>query len=301
MHNGTQYEPAPPYTQHKNGVSERMLETLNTKARALMIDANLPSNFWAEAINAAVYLHQRTPTKALNGMTPYEKLLSKKPELEHLRRMGCVAYKQIASEQRKDGKFGARSKKCMMLGYVHDTGKIWKLWDFEQNRAIQCADVIFIEENNAFTKNSGSNESYFNIEESTSECEGPAACSSHPMNKCTSECGGGLAVSRHHINEGTSECGGPAVSRHHIIEESGRSEDACSAEPSEGPCKVKKTEKNRALLERVYESIKQDRSNAVTPPVQISALKSRRIYCCWTDRRRPRWGNSSLSHTSLVI
>jgi hypothetical protein len=47
-----------------------------------------------------------------------------------------------------------------------------------------------------------------------------------------------------------------AVSRHHIIEESGRSEDARSAEPSEGPSEVKKTEKNRALLERVYESIK---------------------------------------------
>jgi hypothetical protein len=57
-------------------------------------------------------------------MTPYERLFSKKPALEHLRRMGCVAYKQIATEQRREGKFGARSKKCMMLGYVHDTTKI---------------------------------------------------------------------------------------------------------------------------------------------------------------------------------
>jgi hypothetical protein len=75
----------------------------------------------------------------------------------------------------------------MLLGYVHNTGKIWKLWDFEQNRAIQCADVIFIEEDNTFTGNSGSNENYFNIDERTSECDG------------------GQAVSRHHINEGTSK------------------------------------------------------------------------------------------------
>jgi hypothetical protein len=103
-----------------------MLQTLYTQARALMIDANLPSNFWAEAVNTAVHLHQRTPTKALNGMTPYEKLLSKKPVPDHPRRMGCVAYVEFASEQRKDGKFGACSKKCIMmsLGYVHDTGKI---------------------------------------------------------------------------------------------------------------------------------------------------------------------------------
>jgi hypothetical protein len=72
------------------------------------------------------------------------------------------------------------------------------------------------------------------------------------------------------MKAGTSECAGPAVSRHLINEESGRSEDARSAEPSaessmepsEGPSKVKKIERNRALLKRVYESIKQDRSNA---------------------------------------
>ena len=38
-----------------------------------------------------------------------------------------------------------------MLGYVHDTGKIWKLWDFEQKRAVESADVVFNEENNVLT------------------------------------------------------------------------------------------------------------------------------------------------------
>ena len=78
MQSGTQYEPAPPYTQHMNGVSERMIQTLNTNARALMIDAHLPPKFWAEAVNTAAYLHQRTPTKTLNGTTPYERLFSRK-------------------------------------------------------------------------------------------------------------------------------------------------------------------------------------------------------------------------------
>ena len=30
------YEPSPPYTQHKNGTAERMIQTLNTKARSMM-------------------------------------------------------------------------------------------------------------------------------------------------------------------------------------------------------------------------------------------------------------------------
>jgi len=42
---GIAYKPAPPYTQHTNGVAERMIRTLNTKARSMMWEANVPSKF----------------------------------------------------------------------------------------------------------------------------------------------------------------------------------------------------------------------------------------------------------------
>lgn len=38
---GIQYEPASAYTQHKNGVSKRMIRTITTKARAVRLDARL--------------------------------------------------------------------------------------------------------------------------------------------------------------------------------------------------------------------------------------------------------------------
>jgi len=53
-----------------------------------------------------------------------------KPELHHLRRFGCIAYKRIPKEQIAT-KMGARSKACMMVGYVHDTTKVWRIWDPE--------------------------------------------------------------------------------------------------------------------------------------------------------------------------
>jgi hypothetical protein len=37
---GISFELSPPYTQHKNGVSERMIATITTKARAMMIDSS---------------------------------------------------------------------------------------------------------------------------------------------------------------------------------------------------------------------------------------------------------------------
>jgi len=40
---------------------------------------------WAEAYNAATYLHNRTPTRALDGRAPYGVLYGVKPDVSHLR------------------------------------------------------------------------------------------------------------------------------------------------------------------------------------------------------------------------
>ena len=53
---------------------------------------------------------------------------------------------------------GARSKKSMMLGYVHNTTKIWKLWDPEQMKVTQCSDVKFEEATNFHTVERPANE-----------------------------------------------------------------------------------------------------------------------------------------------
>jgi len=44
---------------------------------------------------------------------------------------------------------------CMMLGYVHNTTKIWRIWDFKSGRtgrAVECSSVVFDEEENAHTE-----------------------------------------------------------------------------------------------------------------------------------------------------
>jgi hypothetical protein len=96
-----------------------------------------------------------TPHEALHGaMTPHEALHGTPPKLHHLRRFGSVVYKHIPKEQR-NGKFSERSKPCMMLGYVHQTTKIWRIWDFSsgpRGRAVECLNVIFAEDQNACEK-----------------------------------------------------------------------------------------------------------------------------------------------------
>jgi len=62
---GTTYEPCPAYAHHKNSVAEQMICTNTEKARAMMIDSQASIQFWGEAVNTAVYLHQRSPNEGL--------------------------------------------------------------------------------------------------------------------------------------------------------------------------------------------------------------------------------------------
>jgi hypothetical protein len=46
----------------------------------------------------------------------------------------------------------------MMLGYVHNTTKIWRIWDFNSGktgRAVECSSVVFDEQEDAFTSSTG--------------------------------------------------------------------------------------------------------------------------------------------------
>lgn len=97
---GITYEPSAPYTQNQNGVSERMNRTIMEKARTMLLEACLPDSFWAEAVNTAVYLHNRSPTRSLDGKTPYEAWNGTKPDLSNLRVFGCDAYLHVPDEAR---------------------------------------------------------------------------------------------------------------------------------------------------------------------------------------------------------
>jgi len=46
----------------------------------------------------------------------------------------------------------------MMLGYVHDTTKIWRIWDPDFCKAVNCSDLFFDESQTAYTSCMSDNE-----------------------------------------------------------------------------------------------------------------------------------------------
>ena len=90
-----------PYTPAQNGVAKRMNRTLVELTRSMMSYASLSTNFWAEANSTAVYLRNRSPTKSLEGVTPYDCLLHQKPDVSNLQVFGCLAFLHIPEKLRK--------------------------------------------------------------------------------------------------------------------------------------------------------------------------------------------------------
>jgi transposase InsO family protein len=75
---GIHHQMTVPYTPQQNGVAERANRTIVERARSMLHDQELGYEFWAEAVNTAVYLKNRSPTTALQNVTPEEAKLEPK-------------------------------------------------------------------------------------------------------------------------------------------------------------------------------------------------------------------------------
>jgi transposase InsO family protein len=81
--NGTGVERTTPYTPEQNGVAERYNRTIHEMANSMMIASGAPISLWGESIMTAAYIRNRSPTHALDGMTPLEALTGEKPDISH--------------------------------------------------------------------------------------------------------------------------------------------------------------------------------------------------------------------------
>jgi transposase InsO family protein len=91
-------------TPEHNGVAERSNRTLLEKVRAMLHSSGLPKFLWGEAVKHAVYLKNRTATRALANKTPYETAQGRKPDLSNLHDWGCKVWVHNANGSKLDGR-----------------------------------------------------------------------------------------------------------------------------------------------------------------------------------------------------
>jgi transposase InsO family protein len=139
---GIQMQHTVPYTPQQNGVAERKNRTLKEMANCMIQSKGLSLQYWAEAINCANYIVNRTPTKALKNITPEEAWTKIKPDVSHFRVFGSIAWAHIPDEKRKA--LQPKSEKCIFVGYSEDV-KGYRLLQPHCNEIILRRDVKFDE------------------------------------------------------------------------------------------------------------------------------------------------------------
>ena len=88
----------------QNGRVERKHRHILNVARSLLFQASLPVRFWGESVLAAAHLINRTPSKVLQGKSPYECLYEKRPTYDDIKMFGCLSFAHKA--RRDKDKFG---------------------------------------------------------------------------------------------------------------------------------------------------------------------------------------------------
>ncbi|GJS40666.1 retrovirus-related pol polyprotein from transposon TNT 1-94 [Tanacetum coccineum] len=112
--------------------------------RSMLKSKNLPKEFWAEAVQCAVYIQNRCPRVKLMDMTPQECWSGVKPTFSYFKVFGSMAYARVPDQTRT--KLDDKSKKYIFIGY-DDRSKAFRLYDPIEKKVSVCRDVYVNEEN----------------------------------------------------------------------------------------------------------------------------------------------------------
>lgn len=131
------------YTPQQNGVSERKNHTILNMVWSILTRSGIQKGFWPEAVTWSVHILNRSPTLAVQNVTPQEAWSGHKPSVEHFRIFGCIAYAHIPDQKRS--KLDDKGEKCIFLG-VSDQSKAYKLYNPISKKIVISRDVIFYED-----------------------------------------------------------------------------------------------------------------------------------------------------------
>lgn len=81
-----------PFNPQQNECAERTNRTVVEIARTMLLAKNLPKYLWAEAVNAVIYILNRTGPSSVSGKTPYELFTGKSIHLENFHVFGTECY-----------------------------------------------------------------------------------------------------------------------------------------------------------------------------------------------------------------
>jgi len=112
------------------------------KVRAVLIQSNAPKYLWGEALQAIVYIYNRTPYSALGFKTPYEVANNIKLSIDNIKIWGSITYYKIKGPKRL--KLEPQAEKGILVGYGENNNN-YKVFDLKLRKIIWLRDVKVLE------------------------------------------------------------------------------------------------------------------------------------------------------------
>ncbi len=138
---GIIHETTAPYTPEQNGAAERLNRTLVERMRAMLLEARVDQDLWAEAMATACYIRNRSPVTA-KSKTPFELFWDRMPDVSKMRTFGAQAYVHVPKTLRR--KLEPVSEKGILVGY-EPSSKAYRVLLEESGKVTVSRDVTFNE------------------------------------------------------------------------------------------------------------------------------------------------------------
>ena len=152
---GISHNFAVPYTPQQNGTAERTNRIVIEKARCMLLDAGMPSWFWADAVSTAVYQRNITPSTTIKMKTPNGVFFNRKVYVGHLKVFGCKAQVYVPGKIRQ--KWDPTSKSCVFIGYT-SSHRNYRFYDKEGKKVIVASRAKFYENERGWELNGSKGE-----------------------------------------------------------------------------------------------------------------------------------------------
>lgn len=142
--NKIEHQTAVQYSPYYNSEAGRLNHSILESSRCMLYDAGMNSRYWAEAVNTAIYIKNKSPNKMLDGASPEENWTERKINLSHLRVFGCIAYAKVPEDKRVKGN-ETDNTRYVFVGYCDETKSYRLVNPCNPIECIKSKDVFFLE------------------------------------------------------------------------------------------------------------------------------------------------------------
>ncbi|GJS82735.1 retrovirus-related pol polyprotein from transposon TNT 1-94 [Tanacetum coccineum] len=138
-----------PCTPEQNGVAERRNITLIEAVRTMLNSANLPKQFWGEAVNTACYTKNRSIIVKRHGKTAYDVFRGRSLDISYFYMFGCPV--NIHNHRDHLGKFDEKADDGFFLGYS-PVAKAFRVFNIRRQEMKETYHVTFSEDDEAISQ-----------------------------------------------------------------------------------------------------------------------------------------------------